>query len=94
MLKRPVKSSLSVVWKTATGKLPHSQMIYDASAAYAFFVAGFVSAVASFQVFLLITFHEYISFLTRDFQSDVAELSESSMLFRKSLNHGGLKISI
>jgi hypothetical protein len=57
MFKRPVVVGFRIFWETAAGKLPHVQVICNAFAANTFSGTGVVSAVASFQVFLLITIH-------------------------------------
>ena len=61
--ERPVPGFLDIVREGACRKLFHPEMILDAGAAVAFFIAGFICAVAVFHVDIgLFTFDRHLRF--------------------------------
>jgi len=57
MFERSVVRFFFIPGKTAGGKFPHLQMMFDAFAAYAFPAAGLGGAVAPFKVLFFFAFH-------------------------------------
>jgi hypothetical protein len=57
MLKRTVKGPLGGIRKAASRQLAHVQMVTDAFATDALSRAGFITAIAAFQILFLTALH-------------------------------------
>jgi hypothetical protein len=63
VFKGPVKGGLRIIGKTASGQLPHSQMVGYAFTANALPRTGLIGAITSAEILFLSTLHRTISHL-------------------------------